>query len=186
MCPRERDTLFLTRRCVIQQCWSCLGPLVLPLGVLWLNGIVDFPLLGFLTLGLVSRAPRGWSLGHMTPHLFPCTGDPSLSCETLVSLHSHLRHPLGLTTHWCPLSLSYFSWWHHPPWHTVLLVWGRSWWIFSILRDYIGHEYLPPSHSHLLFGVICLFLAIFVILGSLWGKMPEVTHKLDCFILFLL
>ena len=59
MCPKEREPIFFTRRGVIEQWQSWMGPLVLPLGLLWLNGVVDFPLLGFLTLGLVSRAPRG-------------------------------------------------------------------------------------------------------------------------------
>ena len=51
--------IFLTRRDVIEQWWSWMGPLVPPLGVLWLNGTANFPLLKFLTLGLVSGAPRG-------------------------------------------------------------------------------------------------------------------------------
>ena len=49
--------------------WLWSDPLVLPLGVLWLNGTVDYTLLGFLTPRLVSKAPRGWSIGHMTPCL---------------------------------------------------------------------------------------------------------------------
>ena len=40
-----------------------------PLGVLWLNGTADFPLLGFLISGLVSGAPEGSPLGHMAPSL---------------------------------------------------------------------------------------------------------------------
>ena len=54
--------------------WLWPDPLILSLGVLWLNGIVDCPLLGFLTLGLVSGAPRGGSLGCMTPYLFSTPG----------------------------------------------------------------------------------------------------------------
>ena len=58
MCPREREAIFLSSRGVIQQWWSWLGPLVLPLGVLWLNAIADCPL-----LGLVSGALRVDHLG---------------------------------------------------------------------------------------------------------------------------
>ena len=57
--PQGETAIFFTRRCVIEQWWLWLGPLVLPLGVLWLNGTADYPLLGFLTLGFVSEAPRG-------------------------------------------------------------------------------------------------------------------------------
>ena len=39
------------------------GPFGPPLSVLWINGTVDSPLKGFLTLGLVSRAPKGSQLG---------------------------------------------------------------------------------------------------------------------------
>ena len=39
--------------------WLWSDPLIFSLGVLWLNGIVDYALLGFLTLGLVSRALKG-------------------------------------------------------------------------------------------------------------------------------
>ena len=45
------------------------GPFGPPLGVLWLNGTVDFPLLGFLTSRLVSRAPKGSPLCHMATSL---------------------------------------------------------------------------------------------------------------------
>ena len=68
-CAPRRERSFFTRRGVIQQWWSWLGTLILPLGVVWLNGTTDFPLLGFSTLGLVSRALKGWTLGHVTPHL---------------------------------------------------------------------------------------------------------------------
>jgi len=68
-CAPRRERSIFTRRGVIQQWCSWLGTLILPLGVVWLNGTADFPLLGFLTLGLVSRALKGWTLGHMTPHL---------------------------------------------------------------------------------------------------------------------
>ena len=68
MCPRER-AIFSTRTGVIEQWWSWLGPLVLDLGVLWFNGTVDCPLLGFLTSGLVPKAPEGSPLGHMAPSL---------------------------------------------------------------------------------------------------------------------
>ena len=40
-----------------------------PLGILWFNGTVDFPLLGFLTSRLVSEAPEGSPLDHMAPSL---------------------------------------------------------------------------------------------------------------------
>ena len=33
--------------------WLWMDSLIFSLGVLWLNGIVEFPLLGFLTLGMV-------------------------------------------------------------------------------------------------------------------------------------
>ena len=44
-----------------------MDPLILSLGVLWLNGVVDCLILGLVALGLVSGAPNGKSLGHMTP-----------------------------------------------------------------------------------------------------------------------
>ena len=64
--------------------WLWLDLLVFPLGVLWLNGIVDCPLMGFLTLGFVTEAPRGRSLGHMTPCLFSTPATVS-SSESLAS-----------------------------------------------------------------------------------------------------
>ena len=57
--PQGERTIFSTKRGVIKQWWSWLGPLVLPLGVLCLNGTADCHLLGFLTLGLVSGSPIG-------------------------------------------------------------------------------------------------------------------------------
>ena len=41
------------------------------------NIVVDYPLLGFLTLGLAFKAPRGGSLGHMTPPTYCCSSDIS-------------------------------------------------------------------------------------------------------------
>ena len=66
--PMERGPIFFARRGIIEQWWSWLGPLVHPLGVLWLNGNVDCLLMGFLTSGLVSGAPNGWPLGQMAPY----------------------------------------------------------------------------------------------------------------------
>ena len=45
------------------------GPFGHHLGILWLNGIVDFPLLGFLSSGLLHVAPKGSPLGNMAPSL---------------------------------------------------------------------------------------------------------------------
>ena len=45
------------------------GPFGHHLGIIWLNGIVEFPLLGFLTSGLLHVAPKGSPLGNMAPSL---------------------------------------------------------------------------------------------------------------------
>ena len=55
--------------------WPWFGPLVLLLEVLWLSGIVDWLLWGFLALGLVSWASRCWPLGHITTTFFCFVGD---------------------------------------------------------------------------------------------------------------
>ena len=73
--------------------WLWPNPLVLSLGELWLNGIVQCTLFGFLTLRLVFRAPRGRSLGHMTPYLIS-TQVTAFHSEALASSFSHLQAPL--------------------------------------------------------------------------------------------
>ena len=98
--PKERGSFFSYHDVcypAFSEWWSWSDPLVL-LGVLWLNGNVDFPLLGFLTLGLVFGAPKGGSLGHMTPPTYFYFGDISSSYEALASLPSHLRHPPSPST----------------------------------------------------------------------------------------
>ena len=64
--PRRESHFFDQEGCY----WAVVvmaGPFGSPLGVLWLNGIADCLLQGFLTSGLVSRAPKGWLLGIMAP-----------------------------------------------------------------------------------------------------------------------
>ena len=63
----ERANFFYQQGCY-QAMVVMVGPFGHPLEVLWLNGIVDYPLLGFLTSGLVSGAPKGWPLGHMATY----------------------------------------------------------------------------------------------------------------------
>ena len=48
---------------------------------------------GFLTLGLVFGAPRGRSLGHMTPYLIS-TQVTAFHSEALASSFNHLQAPL--------------------------------------------------------------------------------------------
>ena len=45
--PQGERAIFSTKRGVIEQWWSWMGPLVHPLGVLWFNGTADCPLTGF-------------------------------------------------------------------------------------------------------------------------------------------
>ena len=69
------------------------GPFSPPLGVLWLNGTADYPLLRFLTSRLVSKAPEGSPLGHMAPYLVCLLWWPLFQLRD-IRLHSQpLRTP---------------------------------------------------------------------------------------------
>ena len=71
------------------------GPFGPPLRVLWLIGIVDYPLKVFLTLALVSRAREGWLLGLMAPFLSCVLWWTLLQPGDIVFSYDHFMHPHG-------------------------------------------------------------------------------------------
>ena len=77
-----------------------MGPLVPPLGILWLNGTADCPLLGFFTSGLVFGAPKGWPLGHMSPYLICVLWSPLLQLRAIRLPSQPLRTPSWPFSQW--------------------------------------------------------------------------------------